>query len=297
MTHSFSSEEERVFFQEAFSRNKGLLTEAEQERLRQSTVAVAGLGGVGGIEAVGLARLGVGHFHLSDPDTFEVANFNRQAGAMMSTVGKQKAEVIMAMIHDINPFAQVKVWNTALDETSVGPFLDGADIVVDGIDFFAPKARRLLYHAAREKGLFVVGAGPIGFGSALLVFDPKGMDFDTYFDIHDGMSEKDMTIYYGLGVTPSLLQRSYFRPEKIDFDKKSGASLSIGTFFAAGFVLTNVAKVLLGHPVSCAPASMHFDPYVEKLKRPWLLWGNRGLLQRIKIAVALFQIRKHEQDR
>jgi tRNA A37 threonylcarbamoyladenosine dehydratase len=139
MTHSFSSEEERVFFQEAFSRNKGLLTEAEQERLRQSTVAVAGLGGVGGIEAVGLARLGVGHFHLSDPDTFEVANFNRQAGAMMSTVGKQKAEVIMAMIHDINPFAQVKVWNTALDETSVGPFLDGADIVVDGIDFFAQK--------------------------------------------------------------------------------------------------------------------------------------------------------------
>ena len=79
------------------------------------------------------------------------------------------------------------------------------------------------------------------------------MDFDTYsrYSRRDEREGYDYLLWSR--VTPSLLQRSYFRPEKSDFDKKSGASLSIGTFFAAGFVLTNVAKALLGHPVSGAP--------------------------------------------
>ena len=260
--------------------------------MRRSTVAIAGLGGVGGIETVGLAHLGVGGFHLIDPDVFEVANFNRQVGAMMSTVGKSKAETMAAMIRDINPFARVTVWNEELNETNIGSFLDGADVVIDGIDFFLPQVRRLLYHEARKNGQFVVGAGPIGFGSASLVFDPQGMDFDTYFDIHDGMTEQDMTLRFGIGLTPSLLQRSYFHPEKVDFEGKSGASLVMGTFFAAGLVLTNITKVLLGYPVSAAPASMHFDPFVGKLKTPYLMFGNRGLIQRVKFKIAVWMIRR-----
>jgi len=69
----------------AFDRNIGWLTTAEQQRLRQKRIAIAGVGGVGGSHLLTLARLGVGRFTISDPDRFELANFNRQAGAMMST--------------------------------------------------------------------------------------------------------------------------------------------------------------------------------------------------------------------
>lgn len=284
--------DEQNFFWEAFSRNIGILSQEEQEKFRHLTVAIAGVGGVGGIEAIGLARLGVGGFRIADPDTFEVANFNRQIGATMSSLGKSKAETIQKMILDINPYARVETFQ-AIDEKNVRQFLLGADIVIDGIDFFAPKTRRLLYLEARERNLFVVGAGPIGFGSSLLVFDPKGMGFDEYFDIRDGMTEEEMTLRFGIGLTPSLLQRSYFRPEKIDFKGKSGASLSIGTFFAAGLVLTSTVKILLGKPgVPIVPHSLHFDPYVGKLKQPYLPFGNRGPLQRVKFFIARFLLRK-----
>src|SRR6476661_6591982 len=73
-------------YSQAFSRNIGWLTVEEQERLRGARAAIAGLGGVGGGHLLTLARLGVGNFNISDFDYFEIHNFNRQAGAMMSTV-------------------------------------------------------------------------------------------------------------------------------------------------------------------------------------------------------------------
>ena len=69
----------------AFSRNIGWLTQAEQSRLRNARIAIAGMGGVGGIHLVTLARLGIGKFNIADFDTFDQANFNRQAGAGMRT--------------------------------------------------------------------------------------------------------------------------------------------------------------------------------------------------------------------
>ena len=82
---------------EAFARNLGWVSAQEQARLRASRVAIAGLGGVGGAHLLTLARLGVGAFHLADPDRFEMANLNRQAGASLSTLGRPKVEVLAAM--------------------------------------------------------------------------------------------------------------------------------------------------------------------------------------------------------
>ena len=62
----------------AFERNIGILSKADQQRLRSSRVAIAGLGGTGSAQVHALARTGIGAFNLADPDTFELANFNRQ---------------------------------------------------------------------------------------------------------------------------------------------------------------------------------------------------------------------------
>jgi len=75
-------------YSEAFSRNIGLLSQTEQERVRGARVAIAGLGGVGGNHALALARIGFGSFSLADMDKFELANMNRQVGATIDTLGR-----------------------------------------------------------------------------------------------------------------------------------------------------------------------------------------------------------------
>jgi tRNA A37 threonylcarbamoyladenosine dehydratase len=65
----------------AFSRNIGLLSPGEQERLAAARVAIPGMGGVGGLHLVNLVRTGIGRFHLADFDSFEPVNVNRQYGA------------------------------------------------------------------------------------------------------------------------------------------------------------------------------------------------------------------------
>src|SRR4026209_2352711 len=100
----------RFDYATAFSRNLGWLTDAEQERLRHKRVAIAGMGGVGGVHLTTLARLGIARFSLADLDTFELANFNRQAGATMSTLGCSKVDTLAAMARDINPECDIRVF-------------------------------------------------------------------------------------------------------------------------------------------------------------------------------------------
>src|SRR6516225_411029 len=81
-------------YEEAFARHLGLFSPEEQNRLRGSRVAIAGLGGVGGIHLITLARLGIGAFNIADPDRFELANFNRQYGANLRSLGQRKVQVM-----------------------------------------------------------------------------------------------------------------------------------------------------------------------------------------------------------
>ena len=73
-------------YNQAFQRNIGWVTREEQQALRKKRAAVGGLGGCGGAYVTTLARLGIGSFSLADFDAFELANFNRQVGARMSTL-------------------------------------------------------------------------------------------------------------------------------------------------------------------------------------------------------------------
>ena len=107
----------------AFNRNLGFLNASEQEKLRTSRVAIAGLGGTGGAQAHALARLGIGAFNLADPDTFELANFNRQIGATMSTIGQEKTEAIKAIVQDINPDAYIRLYPQGISVENIDSFL------------------------------------------------------------------------------------------------------------------------------------------------------------------------------
>jgi molybdopterin/thiamine biosynthesis adenylyltransferase len=142
-------------YDELFGRNLGVFTAQEQARTKSLTVAIAGAGGLGGPVAYNLARLGVGGLRLADPEVFEPSNINRQYGAYVDTVGRNKAEAIADELRRINPRMTVTTWASGIDESNVAPFLDGASLVIDGIDFFELEAELLLHREAARRGLWI----------------------------------------------------------------------------------------------------------------------------------------------
>jgi molybdopterin/thiamine biosynthesis adenylyltransferase len=281
---------------EAFSRNLGLISGAEQQRLRESRVAVAGLGGVGGIDLVALARLGIGRFTIADPDRFDISNTNRQYGAMRSTQGCNKADVMRAIVHDINPEADVRVLHGPLGPANADAFLDGADVLVDGIDAFEIDLRRLLFGKARERAIHALGAGPVGFSTVWVIFGPKGMSFDRYFDLTDAMDPVEKFVAYVIGMAPASLQRRYMDLAHLDVARHRGPSVGLACHLASGVVAAEVAKILLGRGrVHAAPVYHQFDAYVGRYVRKRLIGGNRNPRQRFKRRWLVNYIRRRLQ--
>lgn len=267
----------------AFSRNLGLISEDEQGKLRETCVAIAGMGGVGGAHALALARLGVGHFRIADLDVFELANMNRQFGATLSALGKEKTSVLMDLIKEINPTAEVTCFNEGVNPQNAEAFLSGAQVAIDGIDFFTIGPRRLLYKTARRMGIPVMLAAPVGFGATLHCFSAAGMSFDDYFAIHDDMPKAEQVLMFGLGLTPRLLQRAYFSPARLNLEAQTAPSLAPGVFLAAGFVAAEVANLMIRRrPMKAVPHYLQFDPITRRLATGKLWLGNRNPIQRLK---------------
>jgi tRNA A37 threonylcarbamoyladenosine dehydratase len=277
-----------VSYAESFSRNWGLVSAQEQAKLRSSCVAIAGLGGVGGAYAITLARLGVGRFHLADFDSFELANFNRQQGAMHSTLGQRKVEVIQKMILDINPEAEVTLFQDGVTESNVLSFLRGVDAVADAIDFYALEARRLLFAKAREAGIPVVTSGPIAMTTTLQVFTPTSMSFEDYFAFAICKTDQERLAGFMAGTAPGFLNRGQIDPQSFDFEARRAPSIGTAIQLCAGLAGTQIFLLLTGRECHCiSPAYLQFDPVKGRLARGILRWGNRGPLQRIKMKIAL----------
>jgi molybdopterin/thiamine biosynthesis adenylyltransferase len=270
-------------YEEAFRRNLGLVSSVEQEKLRSSHVAIAGLGGVGGVHLVTLARLGIGRFTIADPDTFEVGNFNRQVGATTRSTGRRKAQVMADEVRAINPEAQIRVFAEAVTAENVHEFLAGADIYVDGVDFFTIDIRRILFRTARELGIWGVTAAPLGCSTAWLSFAPHGMSFDQYFDFQDGMGVLDQAVTFAVGLAPRATQRAYMDLSKVDLQARTGPSLGLACQLCSGVTAAELIKILLGRgKVITAPEYAQFDAFTGQLRRGRLWWGNRGPWQRVK---------------
>lgn len=269
---------------QAFSRNIGWVTEAEQEKLRFARVAIAGLGGVGGAHLLTLSRLGMSRFHVADFDDFGVHNMNRQVGAFMSTVDRPKVQVLSEMAHDINPEADVRVFPQGVTEANVDEFLRDVDVYVDGIDFFALPARRMIFNACYERGIPALTAAPLGMGVALMYFKPGGMSFEKYFRV-EGHGENEQYARFIAGLSPAMLQRDYLvAPEAVNFQERRGPSTMMSCNLCAGVMGVAVLKVVLGRgQLRPAPWGMQFDAYHQKTKFTWRPFGNANPIQQIML--------------
>ena len=273
-------------YDQAFSRNIGWLTPAEQARLKGARVAIAGGGGVGGVHALTLARLGIGALHLADFDTFDIANFNRQAGAMMSTVGQPKVDVVARMVRDINPEMQVKQFPDGINAGNMRDFLDGVDLYVDALDFFAFDARQQVFALCAQLGIPATTAAPLGMGVALLNFMPGQMTFEEYFQWGDH-PELEKALRFLVGLAPAGLHRPYLvMPEAVNLKERRGPSTIMACQLCAGVIGTQAVKILLKRgKVLAAPHAMQYDAYRDKMVRTWRPGGNRNPLQQLAILI------------
>ena len=115
-------------------RTELLIGKDNLEKLKNAYVTVIGLGGVGGITAVMLARCGIGRLRLVDFDKVDETNINRQVVANTKTVGKNKTDVLEEMILDINPSCQVEKFSTRLTKENIYNLISNDTFVVDAID-------------------------------------------------------------------------------------------------------------------------------------------------------------------
>lgn len=158
----------------AVSRNLGFVSGGEQAILRHSHVAIAGAGGDGGMLAIQLARLGVGAFTLADPEDFELENLNRQAEASMSSLGRNKAEVVAEALRKIAPDAKVRVFQDGVQPSNVDDFFDGADLLLDETEITTPDVAIMLAKHARQLAIPNVTVLNIGFAGLATSFEPDG---------------------------------------------------------------------------------------------------------------------------
>lgn len=277
----------------AFSRNIGWVTEAEQASLRKKRIAIAGMGGVGGFHLLTLARLGIGAFTISDFDSFELANCNRQAGAMLSTMGNPKVDVLANMAKDINPELKMQCFSDGINDTNIDDFLNDADLYVDGLDFFALKARRTVFQKCAEKGIPIITAAPLGMGVALINYLPGGMPLNQYFGFNED-TEEEQILRFMLGLSPAMLQRGYLvDPTTVDFIKHRGPSTPMACELCAGVAASTALKILLKRgKVLTAPWGQQFDPYLNKYVRTWRPGGHKNPIQKIGVAIAAKQLQK-----
>ena len=154
---------------ERFIRNEMLLGPRAMEKLKSSHVCVVGLGGVGSCAAEALARSGVGELTLVDRDAYSLSNINRQLGALTSTAGRSKAEVMAERVRDINPDCAVHPLAIHYDRETPEGFFDGLDYIADAIDLVSRKID--LICRARERGIPVLSA--LGTGNKL---DPSRLE-------------------------------------------------------------------------------------------------------------------------
>ncbi|MYL33357.1 tRNA threonylcarbamoyladenosine dehydratase [Pontibacillus yanchengensis] len=159
-----------------FSRNELAIGKEGLQLMKDATVAVLGIGGVGSFTVEALARSGVGRIILIDKDDVDITNINRQLHSLLSTVGQSKVDVMAERVHDINPECEVirlKMFYT--EETYERLFQYELDYVIDASDTISYKIH--LIKQCIDRDIYIISS----MGAANKT-DPTQFEIANIFD-------------------------------------------------------------------------------------------------------------------
>ncbi len=164
-----------VFSQEELTRYQRQLMipeigEAGQRKLREASIFLAGMGGLGSITAYYLVAAGIGRLRMADNDHVSLGNLNRQLLHTTGDIGKTKATSAADKLTRLNPHCRVESFHASIDDGSIDRLLEGCDMIVDGTDNL--KTRRVLNRASLRKGLPYLFGGVHGFNGMVTTFVP-----------------------------------------------------------------------------------------------------------------------------
>ena len=234
-----------------FSRTELLIGQDGLKKLKESKVAVFGIGGVGTFAVEGLVRSGVGKFVLIDDDCICLTNINRQLHATRKTVGKPKVEVMKERILEINPKAEVTIYQQFyMPDNGHELVSEDYDYIIDAIDTVTAKLDLIV--RAKEMGIPVISS--MGAGNKL---DPTKFEVaDIYNTSVDPLAKVMRKELRQRGV--DALKVVYSREEPIKPPQTDPASCKVNCICPEG----TTRKCTVRHQV---PGSIAFVPSVVGL--------------------------------
>lgn len=251
---------EQEYIDGMLTRTGLFMDRAALETVRNTTFAIAGLGGVGAITAELLARWGAKKFRLLDMDRYEESNLNRQLFATSKTLGRTKVEVSAERIREINPYAEIEM--TVVDmvtNDNAKPFVEGAGMVIQNAD--RPSAK-LLYLAARDLKVPLVNGYATVTGGRVQAFDYRNSPCES-------LIEKYWHQHKLQGMKP-LTEMSV--EEVREFDRKfvhaTAPSLNFVTNQVGCLIVAEAVKLLTGQGRSAQyPWFVEFDTFTCRMRR------------------------------
>lgn len=238
-----------------FSRNLGLISSEEQVKLSQTAVLVAGVGGMGGVAAEVLVRMGIGKIVLCDFDKYEDVNTNRQIYCNVDTYGSFKVDVLKKQFLAINPNLEIQVYREEVSLKNIQLLLEGVDIIVNGMDKM--HASLILERNARAKGLTIVDAWLTPYAS-VFVMDSSSPHWEDFLDLPTKqfrLEELNEEICRQAVIKEVQFTLSHFNPfaiikrdtvNDILNEKRPRPSLAPVVWLSGVFMANEVFKIALG---------------------------------------------------
>lgn len=187
-----------------YLRNVGTVGLEGQAKLLQATVAVVGLGGLGGYVVEALARMGVGQFILIDGDVFEEHNLNRQTLSTEAKLGLDKVRAARRRVAEINSAVEVIGYTIMLARENLSRLLEGADVVVDGLDRLP--TRLVLQKGAQALGLPMVHGSIAGFLGQVMTILPGDPGLHSLYGEPGELPEQGLEVQLGTpAATPMVV--------------------------------------------------------------------------------------------
>ncbi|MDD4120383.1 MAG: tRNA threonylcarbamoyladenosine dehydratase [Clostridia bacterium] len=230
------------------SRSEMLLGKDGIARLKDCRVAVFGIGGVGSFAVEALARTGIGHIDLFDPDVISPSNINRQLVALSDNIGKYKVTVARERIHKINPECIVSEHKVFYGPENSSEYrLSNYDYIIDAIDTVTSKLELI----SKAKAVMVPIISSMGTGNKL---NPQMLEIANITKTSvcplSRVMRKELK---NLGITNLKVVYSKEDPKKVDFlkDEKSGKIIpgsvsfvpSVAGLLLAAEVIKDLSKV------------------------------------------------------
>ena len=268
--------DEDKFYHQLADRNIGLLTWDQQKRLRDSCVALFGLGGLGGVVAQIIIRSGIGKIKIVDNDRFEPTNLNRQIFSYTSTLNQLKTDVTERFLREINPDIIVEKF-TVVNEESVNLMLKESSVAVLAIDKTNPCI--LISRACREKGIPLVEGWAIPFGN-VRVYTKGAITLEEVYQLPtkdksiaeiEAMDEEsfrrmDANVLMTLARIEGI--EEFYRPEVVEQIITKGRLTSFApmVWLTAVLMALEAIKVILNWGnLALAPNFSLYDPFKQKI--------------------------------